>query len=232
MRYKANFHTHTNEDPRDFVNYSIYECINIASLLGFEVIALTCHDKFINKIEYTKYAENKGILLIPGIEKTIQKRHIIILGCDADIENTRTFDELHEYKKFNPEIFIIAPHPCFPGNYSLKENEIESNKNLFDAIEYSWFYTKHINYSKKGEVIAKSLGIPVIATSDTHDLQFLNSSYATVEAKEKQSSDIFESIRRGNFQNFSEPQKLCKAMCFFAKSKLDTIFRASAKNEN
>lgn len=232
MQYKVNLHTHTDEDPQDFVNYSIYKCINAASSLGFGAIALTCHDKFINSGKYAKYGEGKGVFLIPGIEKTIQKRHIIILGCRADIENVRSFDNLREYKKLNPGIFIIAPHPCFPGNYSLKENELKSNKDLFDAVEYSWFYTKHINYSKKGEVIAKSLGIPVIATSDTHDLQFLNSGYITVETKEKQSPDIFESIRRGNFQNFSEPQKLCKAMCFFAKSKLNTIFRTSAKNEN
>ena len=225
MKYKINLHTHTDEDPQDFVNYSIYECLNTASSLGFGAIALTCHNKFINNDEYIKYAESKGILLISGIEKTIQKRHIVILGCGVNIENIQTFNGLREYKKLNPNIFIIAAHPCFPGGYSLTEKELISNKGLFDAIEYSWFYTKYINFSKSGAVLAESLGIPIVATSDTHELQLLNSGYITIELGEKTPSAIFESIRRGAFKNFSEPQTFHRVVVSYTKGKFNTTLK-------
>lgn len=225
MQYKINLHTHTNEDPQDFVNYSTYECLDTASSLGFGAIALTCHDRFINKSEYSDYAARKGILLIPGIEQTIEKRHIIILNCGEDIEKIKSFDRLREYKKSHPEIFIIAVHPCFPGNYSIKEKELILHREIFDAVEYSWFYTKHVNFSKRGMKLAKKLNLPCIATSDTRDLSIINVSYLLIDVREKTAASIFEAIRSGAFTNISAPQTFHKAAIFYTKGKFNTTLK-------
>ena len=205
--FKANLHCHTGDDPLDLIKYSFYDAIDRAAVLGFEVLAITCHDRFIDFPEYIAYAQKRGILLIPGTEKTIEKRHVVILNADKKVESVNTFTQLQNYKKLNPDVFLIAPHPYFYGGTSLKE-KLEQNSGLFDAIEYSWFYSKFFNRNIPGELFAKKHNLPFIATSDTHILETLEQSFALIEAKAKTIPAIFEAIRQKKFRNITSPFKI------------------------
>ncbi|MEI6479756.1 MAG: PHP-associated domain-containing protein [bacterium] len=218
MKIKINLHLHTNDDPEDNIDYSFLEALDEAKNLGFECLALTCHNKFINSEEYRLAAEERNILFIPGIEKTIEKRHVVILNSDKEVENIKTFEELREYKKTHTEIFILAAHPYFPGGYSLCK-KLEINKDLFDAIEHSWFYSKHIDLNKKAERFAKDWKIPFIATSDTHKLKFLDTNYTEVEVKEKTIGEVFNAIKNNNFSNTTLPRKLFVEMTSYVLSR-------------
>ncbi len=219
MRLKTNLHFHTGDDPHDKISYSFYEGIDAAERNGFEVIALTCHRKFVWKKEYEAYAARKNILLIPGIEQNIEKKHVVILNADQSAETLSTWNELTAWKMAHRESFVLAPHPYFYGNFSLKDN-LEQNINLFDAIELSWFYSRFFNRNKMAEVVAKRYGKPFIATSDTHDLKFLDSSYAIVEAKAKTIPSIFESMRQNNFENFTFPYKMFEMAMYVLKREV------------
>lgn len=225
MQLKTNLHFHTADDPEDFkiINYTFYEGIDEAAKLGFEVIALTCHNKFINSTDYKKYAENKGIFLIAGIEKNIEKRHVLILNADLAAETVDTFEKLTEYKKRRPDIFVLAAHPYFPTSYSLRE-KLEMNIRLFDAIEYSWFYSKRINYNRRSELTAKKYNLPLIAASDTHDLNLMNTNYALIDAEEKNEAAIFKAIRENKFQNTTSPRKFWREMIFQTTLKMNLKF--------
>ncbi len=231
MSFKVNLHFHTADDPRDTVAYSFEEAIERAARLGFHALALSCHERVISKEHYVTHAAARGILLIPGVERDIEGRHVVILNVDRSIEQVATFTELARYKSLHPDIFILAPHPYFPGDSSLMEL-FKPHIALFDAVELSWFYAKHFNpFNRRAERVAKTHHLPVISTSDTHDLRWLDTNYALVDAEEKTSASLFRALREGRFRNVSLPRSfmreilplagriLCERMLRFVKRK-------------
>ncbi len=221
MQIKANLHFHSKEDPLDKINYSLFEGIDKAKKHGFNVLASTCHTKNICTEEHIKYAKEKGILLIPGIEANIyeqgskKRSHVVILNCKTDVNNIKTFDDLKKYKEKYPEIFIIAPHPYFYGNYSLGDL-LEKYIDIFDAIEISWFYTKYFNRNKKAFEIAKKYNKPLVSTSDTHFLNFLNKNFIEVQAEKITAEELFKSIKENTHKNTMRPKSLFEIFFIFA----------------
>jgi len=206
MELKINFHSHTGDDPKDKIKYSAFELIDEAKKLNFDVLAITCHYKFTHKKEYARYAEKKNILLIPGIEAKIEKKHVIILNCDKKAEEIKTFNELKEYKKQNPRIFIIAPHPFVPNipRVSLAKKLVR-HIDLFDAIELTVFSNKFFNFNKKARLIAEKYDKPLVATSDTHYLRDLNRGYIVIDAREKTVEAILQALKQKNHKNKITP---------------------------
>jgi len=206
MLLKTNLHFHTNDDPveRAFIKYNSFEAVDEAAAKGFEVLAFTLHNLFHFPAELVEYAKGKNILLIPGIEKTIEGRHVLILNADKSSEQIETFADLTHYRAVKKDIFVIAPHPFFYGNISLKE-KLAEHFQLFDAIEHSWFYTRFFNRNKQGEKLAKQYGLPFVALSDTHKFCLLENSYAVIDAKEKTTEAVFEAIRARAFENKTKP---------------------------
>lgn len=203
LTIKAGLHIHTGDDKIDKLSYSTYKLIDAAKKLGFDAIALTFHENVIEQEKfdnYSKYAAEKNILLIRGIEATIEEKHVVILNCQKDAENVRTFAELREYKKQHPETFIMAPHPFVPDKESLFQL-LEKNIDIFDAIELSVFSNKTFNFNEKAESMAKKYGKPVVATADVHFLGVLNRGYALINAKEKTTEEIFSAIKKGDLEN-------------------------------
>lgn len=227
--FKANLHFHTGDDVEDPVQYTFHEGIDKAAALGFEIMGLTCHNQFIDSHDYVAYAEKRGILLIPGIEKTIEKRHVVILNANKEAENITTFTKLQGYKKLYPEIFVIAPHPYFYGNFSLKE-KLEQNLHLFDAIEHSWFYSRIFNRNVRGELIAKKHNLPFLATSDTHILETLERSYALIDSKTKTIPAVFKALREKKYKNVTAPLKTFDKMIWkiFFREFTTRLYKISA----
>ncbi len=199
MFLKTNLHFHTALDEK-ITNYSIYQGIDYAKEQNFGVLAYTPHRKFIFEQEFSNYAESRGLLLIPGIEIQIGKKHIVILNCDEVAENIKSFEDVANYKKRNPNILILAPHPFVFSPKSLKSSFLE-NIDLFDAVEMTVFSNTIFNFNKRAEAIAKKYGKPFIATSDTHFLKDINRGYALINVKEKNIGEVLDAIKKGDFQN-------------------------------
>lgn len=218
MLFKANLHFHCKEDPSDCVPYTFKEGMDYFSQHGFEVVALTLHNFFGYTIERAAYAAEKNILLIPGIEKTIQGKHVVLLNCDKSAEAIETFKHLKDYRETHPDVFILAPHP-YLFILSLQES-LEEHINLFDAIEQSWYYSKKIDWNKRASETAKRYHKPFIATSDTHTLRFIDRSYAVIDAKKKLATHVLDAIRNNQFENHSKPSHLLRDMictqCFLS----------------
>lgn len=213
MKLKANLHFHSSEDPLDIIPYDLFEGIDKASSLGFDILASTPHEGHIVLPEHIEYATAKNILLLPGIEANIyedgskRRSHVVILNCDKSVEQIKTFADLEKYKADHPEIFIIAPHPFFYGSFSL-HRRLEKYIDLFDAVEFSWFYTKWFDWNKRGEAIALKYNKPYVATSDTHFFDFMDDHFVTIDASEKTPAAIFSAIRAGAFENTTSPSSL------------------------
>jgi predicted metal-dependent phosphoesterase TrpH len=205
MKLKTNLHFHAHDDTEDNIPYSFQEGILRAETLGFQCMTLTCHNTFVNIPEYHAFARAHDILFIPGIERSIEKRHVVILNPHEDVLRVRTFADLASYREEHKDIFVMAPHPYLPSKYSLHDSLVQ-HINLFDAVEQSWFYSKLININTPAARVARAHALPLIATSDTHDLRFLDTSYAVIDVKEKTIQSVFESLRAGTFENVATPR--------------------------
>jgi len=112
-RLKADLHLHTSEDPEDKVRYSARQLIDYASQKGFDVLAITNHNFYTYNDYLRDYAASKGILLIPGIELSVQEKHIVLLNITDNLpQKIRSLQDLRHYK--NEGSLVVAPHPYFP----------------------------------------------------------------------------------------------------------------------
>lgn len=203
--FKVQLHTHASGDPVDHIKHSPEELIDEAAKLQYKVLSITCHRKLLFTAKLKEYAAAKGILLLPGIEFEIGKKHLLCINADEDISKVDNFEKLRAYRKKHPESLIIAPHPFFPGP-SLQIHLLR-NIDLFDAIEISWAYTELFDFNDKAIFIAKKYQKPLIATSDCHDLRYLDKGYAMLDCKITP-PEIVQAIRENRLHNFHRPAKI------------------------
>ncbi|RPJ07709.1 MAG: hypothetical protein EHM36_06455, partial [Deltaproteobacteria bacterium] len=113
---KVDLHLHTAEDPLDQIKHTARELISKAAGQGFDVLAITNHHSLTFNQDLFSYARERGVLLIPGVEVSIRRRHVLLLNPPAG-KNISDFKSLSGLRR--PETLIVAPHPYFPGMYSL-----------------------------------------------------------------------------------------------------------------
>jgi len=247
---------HTADDPADrpIISYDTYQAIDYAHQLGFEALAITFHKNFGWTKEFNNYAQQKNILLIPGIEATIEKKHVVILnlpaeaGCEKDAEKIKTFEDLKKYKNLRPQIFVLAPHPFVWDSKSLGKKLIQ-NIDLFDAIELTifsnspphqkrqslfsalhfclfWCGGEIFNFNKKAKLIAKKYNKPLVATSDTHYLNMFKRGYCLIDVKNKTIADILNAIKNKKITNKVQPMRLLTMLVFRVKGLTKLIFKS------
>lgn len=221
---KVDLHLHTAEDPLDLVRYTAKELISKAADDEFDVIAITNHHRMTYNQDLSFYAQERGILLIPGIEMTIQRRHVLVLNPPPH-KMCSDFYSLSKLRR--PETLIIAPHPYFPGTYSLN-GYLMKHLNLFDALEYCHFYSPMINFNQKAVEVSRSFGFPLIGNSDAHFLSQLGTTYSLIDA-EKNLEAIFAAIRQNKIKINSRPLKTLE-MGLIANRFLRMKFRSKTIN--
>ena len=90
--------------------YAAKELIDRAAERGFDVLAITNHNTITCSDSLRDYALKKGILLIPGIELTVQGRHIILLNfTSSEVERIKTVEDIRELKDRNRLVIGAAP---------------------------------------------------------------------------------------------------------------------------
>jgi predicted metal-dependent phosphoesterase TrpH len=199
---KADFHVHTREDPHDFIRYTAVELLEQAARQGFDVLALTCHNKRIHTEELRRRAEALGILLIPGVEAAIEGKHTLLLDMPYTRLKVRTFAHVRALKRDGG--LVIAPHPFFPAPKCLND-KLRENLDLFDAIEFSHFYTRSVDFNRKAVEYARRMDLPLVGTSDCHRLWQLGTTYTIVEAAARTIPAVFAAIRAGRVRVVTAP---------------------------
>ncbi|MBI4981149.1 PHP domain-containing protein [Candidatus Woesearchaeota archaeon] len=203
---KAELHTHINADPqhRKTINYSAFHLIDEVAKQQFKVLAITCHDWVYEDKSAEEYAKKKGILLIRGVERTIGGKHVLIYNLsNREAQKIHTFEELKQFKQNNSKIFVIAPHPFHWTPVCLR-NKVLQHLDLFDAWEYSWFYTRWINPNRKMVRLATQFHKPIIGCSDVHRIENLGNTYTLIDAKPT-IEDVFTGIRENKAKVVTKP---------------------------
>jgi predicted metal-dependent phosphoesterase TrpH len=200
---KADLHTHSGEDPIDRIPYDARTLIDRASALGYGALAITLHDRQLPVDELTRYARARGVVLIPGIERTILGKHVLLLNFPADeAERIGSFDQLRALKR-RAHGLVIAPHPFFPHPTSLG-SIVDAHPDLFDAVERNAFYTKYMDFNRRAEQWARRQGRPVVGNGDVHRLRQLGRTFSMIDADPDVDS-VCEAIREGRVSVSTEP---------------------------
>jgi predicted metal-dependent phosphoesterase TrpH len=192
-RLKADLHVHASDDPYDDIAYSAETLIEAAAKLNVDVLAFACHERLVCGPRLSAYAEQRGVLLIPAVELLVKGKHVVVLNPDASQAKVRTFERLRATR--NPGSVVLAPHPYYPGRGCLR-GELERHIDLFDAIEWCSLYLPGINPNRRAAALAREHGLPLIGTSDTHFLPYVDSTFTWIEVEDRDHGPTVESVIR------------------------------------
>lgn len=207
-RLRADFHTHSADDPFDTLDYSAEMLIDSVAEAGVDVLAITCHELNVYSDYLADFAARRNVLLIPGIEKFIEGKHVLILNPASEHLSAHTFEEFRALGRRGA--VFIAPHPYYPAPHSLM-SKLVRNIDLFDAIEYCSLYFRGLNPNRWAERVARLHGLPMIGTSDTHWLPYDSSTCSWITA-DRTIESVLEAIRAGRVEVDTSPRRLAPAM--------------------
>lgn len=211
---KVELHSHSADDPADFIPHTTRELIDRAAELGYGALAVTLHDRQLDIRAHADYARRLGVTLIPGIERTIQGKHVLLLNFSSGgSESVETFDDLAQLRARERGI-VVAPHPYYPTG-SCVGRLVEVHADLFDAIEYNAMFTASLNFNTRAVEWAKRHDKPLVGNGDVHRLRQLGSTYSLVDA-DNTADAICEAIRRGRVQVVAEPLSFLTAATLMA----------------
>jgi predicted metal-dependent phosphoesterase TrpH len=199
---KVDLHLHTSEDPADVIGHDASQLIDRAAELGFHALAITLHDKVLIDSRLTGYARERGIVLVPGVERTIEGRHVLLLNFPNGTDRVRTFEDLAALRSRTNGV-VVAPHPFFPNGNALRSRLVE-HADLFDAVEWSYFWTGGVNFNTKAARWAREHGKPIVASSDLHDIRQLGRTFSLVFA-DPSADAICAAIREGRVSIQTSP---------------------------
>jgi hypothetical protein len=78
-------------------------------------------------------------------------------------------------------------------------------QDCFDAIEYSHFYTREMNFNQKAVEAARAQDKPLVGTSDVHFLRQLGKTYSYVKVEEKSVKSVVTAIKAGQVDLVTVP---------------------------
>jgi len=206
IKLKVDLHTHTAEDVSEIIGgrtnlIPAKDFIDLAVQHQFDALSFTHHAVMFNNPDVHQYARSKGLLLIPGVETFIRRKHVLLINF-TEKKHILTYEDLKKYKK--DSVLVIAPHPYYVAGMCLG-NDLEKYIDYFDAIEYCHFYYKFFNLNRKAVRIARKYNLPLVGNSDTHHPRQFGTTYSYVYAAEKSIPAIISAIKQGQVEYVSHP---------------------------
>ncbi len=183
-------HIHsTYSDGKHSPKEILYQAIDI----GLNVIAITDHNTFQGAIAGYRIAKNSALelVVIIGIELRTDKGDVLVY-CDHPIDTPRNLELLLD-KARSENCIVVPAHPYDLRRYGIGD----------DIYNYKWDAIEVFNASsttganKKALRAAKILGVPGLANSDAHILEFIGAAYNVIEASSNTIDDVLEAIRKG-----------------------------------
>ncbi len=235
---RADFHVHTRGDPQGVQRSSAEDYVLRAEELGLSVMAITNKGVLTYSEELAAFGREHNVLVVPGVEALVSGKEVLILNLDASRGGVpRTFEELADLRQNDPDVLTIAPHPYFVLGKCLKD-EVYRRAELFDAIEYSYFYLRGFNPNRKAEEAAVSLGKPLVASSDAHQLDQLGRAFTWLEVPRTPAEgltldEVVAAVRQGHARPESSPLSLGRFLstaALVATTKVNTPVRRKLRD--
>jgi len=169
MRYDLHVHTQYSRDcavpPLDMARHLKKQ--------GFDGMAITDHDSAAGAL---KSYDLPGFLVIPGIEISTTRGHLLGLGITADITSSdpsTAIERIHDQGGI-----AIVPHPfrhSSPSIASIDDLDV-------DAVE-TFNGRSFPRQNRQAAALASHHGLPATGGSDAHQLREAGSGYTIAEAE-------------------------------------------------
>ena len=212
---KVELHTHTSDDPTDVIGYSAEELIDRAAALEYDGLAITLHNRQLDVEPLRDYAAARGLVLIPGVEVTVGRKHVLLVNFTSRAEQVTSFDDIAALKRDEPRGLVVAPHPFFPAPSCL-HGALSRHAALFDAVEVNAMFSPWVDFNRPARRWAQAKGVPLVGNCDVHRLEQLGSTYSLVDA-EPSPDAICTAIRQGRLTVTASPLTLIEAGWMMAK---------------
>ena len=167
-KLKVDFHRTPRTTPRTTSIFSSEQLIDRAAGLGYDAIAITNHNIITDRPGLADYAAARNVLLVPGVELTLSGNMSLVINPPFAPEPpgpdlTRRAFEPSSAKRVSSSL----PIPYYPGLKCLW-SKLTENISLFDAVEFSFFYSRLIDPNQRavgrrqgvGKAAHRDIGLP------------------------------------------------------------------------
>jgi predicted metal-dependent phosphoesterase TrpH len=211
---KVELHAHTDLDPLDQIPHSTADLIDHAASLGYHVLAVTLHDRYFDPAPWLAQARARGILLLPGIERTIERQHVLLINFPAECAAIGSFADLERLKRDSRGL-VIAPHAFYPTVSALRQS-LDAHRDVFDALEVNAMYTRWLNFNRAAERWARDHRKPLVGNSDLHVLDQMGTTYSLVDGPATPDG-VCDAIRAGRVAVRTTPLSTLQAATLFTR---------------
>jgi hypothetical protein len=200
--YRVELHSHCQGDPVDtHLRHTLFQMIDRAKAVGLDAIAVTWHRKICSSPEAFAYARERNILLIPGMEAEVDRRHLVVLNvAEGDLPSEPTWNQIRALRARKPEVLVLAPHPFYPHPSCLGKI-MNEHLDCIDAVEWCIIHVNwlpgRVNPNLRAARWAQQNGKTLVACSDSHTLTTIGKNASMVEADELTPGALFAAIRAG-----------------------------------
>jgi predicted metal-dependent phosphoesterase TrpH len=215
---KVELHAHTDEDPADRISHSAKDLIDRAAACGYGALAITLHNRWSDPAPLRDYAGERGITLIPAIERNIGRKHVLLINTTRDAERVETFEGLAALKAATGTL-VVAPHAFYPIPSALGA-VLDEHPDLFDALEVNSMHVRGLDFNRPAIRWAQAHGKPLVGNTDLHLLTQLGTTYSLVEAETRTADAICQAIRDRRVVAVSEPLGWVRAAVLFTRMTL------------
>ena len=174
---KVELHAHTSDDPGDRIPHDTHALLDHAARFGYGALAITLHNRWFDPAPFDEYAAARGIVLLSGIERTIDGKHVLLINVPREAGDLQSFDDVRALKQQTPAALVVAPHPFYPIPSALGVS-LDELIDVVDALEVNAMYTQRAGLQPPGPRLgcrprqdAGRQHRSAPARSDGHDLE-------------------------------------------------------------
>ncbi|WP_340820703.1 PHP domain-containing protein [Methanolobus sp. WCC4] len=190
MKFDLHVHSCYSKDS----NASLDDILEHAARNGLDGFAICDHDRIEGGFACSERAKelNSDLIVIPGVEVSSSKGHILVLGVRDAIEPGLSPEETIKRARQQGALVII-PHP-----FKITSHGIGYIEGLdADAIEVLNSRCVTNGPNNRAREAAGELGFPMVGGSDSHEAEMVGRSYTEIDADERTVEAVLDAIRKG-----------------------------------
>jgi predicted metal-dependent phosphoesterase TrpH len=190
MRFDLHVHSLFSKDS----NADFDDILRCASKNGLDGFAICDHDSIEGGMACAKRAQETGSdqIVIPGVEVSSSKGHILVLGVKEKIEAGLSPEETIKRARAQGAVVVI-PHP-----FKVTSHGIGYLEGLdIDAVEVLNSRCLTDGPNNEASRVAEKLGIAQVGGSDAHEAVMVGRSYAEIDVSERSVEAVLDAIRKG-----------------------------------
>lgn len=215
---KLELHAHTDQDPADRIPHTTTQLIDHAASLGYGALAVTLHDRYFDPAPYAAYAKERGVVLLPGVERTLNRRHLLLINFPKECVDVRSYADVAALKRQSNGL-VVAPHPFYPLASAIGPM-LDRERAVIDAVEVNAMFIRGLDFNRRAVAWAERNKVPLVGNTDLHMLEQMGTTYSLVDA-EPDPDAICEAIRQGRVEVRSEALPALRAAWLFSRMVLN-----------